>query len=60
MAVENMGLKEPVEAEKVQSFMELKLWVSFFRKVDISEENLFSRPFKFNFELSYYLFTPFL
>jgi hypothetical protein len=60
MAVENMGLKEPVEPEKVQSFMELKLWVSFFRKVDSSEENLFSRSFKFNFEVSFYLCTPFL
>jgi hypothetical protein len=60
MAVENMGLKEPVEPEKVQSFMELKLWVSFLRKVDSSEENLFPRPFKFNFEMSYYLYTLFL
>jgi hypothetical protein len=42
MTAENMtGLKEPVEPEKVQSFMELKLWVSFLKKVDSSKENIF-------------------
>ncbi len=50
MTVENMGLKEPVEPEKVQSFMELKVWVSFLRKVDSYQENIFSRSFKFSFE----------
>ncbi len=45
MAVENMVLKEPVEPEKVKSFMELKLWVSFVKKIDSSQENIFLRFF---------------
>jgi hypothetical protein len=35
--------------------MELKLWVSFFRKVDSSEENLFASHFKFSFEKKNFL-----